>query len=212
LRLEQLETRDCPSTLIDGPVNVSDPLTNVGQVSLPAVPAAPAITLSVTLNCQRSVTLSGTVTADNPAGLTVTLTGVVTATTTTDNTGRFSLTTDATSLGDVQATTVDAIGQTSDTAVVTISCPPPEISNFTWLSKAGYVTLTGTVSSADQMGMTVTIQGALINLQNPQTAIAGSDGSFSLSVRRPRGDMGTVTATCVDCWGQQSIVAYTFVS
>ncbi len=174
----------------------------------------PIISMNITMNGLKSVTLSGTV-LDNsasPAGLTVTFTGVVSATTTTDSSGNFTITTNASALGDVEAATVDGLDHISNTATVTVACAAPVISNFTWSSSYGVVIFTGTVTCPDASGMVITIQGSPTRLQDGVTTTATSNGTFSWSFIQQRGDTGDVGASCVDCWGQQSNVAITFLT
>src|SRR5436305_72869 len=95
LWLEQLESRDCPSSS-----------------------SGPSLTMALNMNGQKSVTLSGVV-SDNtssPANLTVNFTGVVNATAVTDQSGYYSLTMDADCLGDIAASTMDGDGRSSNTA------------------------------------------------------------------------------------------------
>ena len=95
------------------------------NVATATLTPSPTVTLSVQMNGQNSVTLSGDVTADNPAGLKVTFTGVVSVSTVTDSSGHFSVTLNASRLGEVQATTTDDLGQSSDTATATLTCAAP---------------------------------------------------------------------------------------
>jgi hypothetical protein len=175
---------------------------------------SPVVTLAVTMNGGRSVTLSGVVTANNPAGMTVSFTGtgVTSATAVTDSTGHYSLTLTAASLGDVHAATVDSLGQTSNTAIATIACPAPVISNLTYVRSAGYVTLTGTVTHPDAVGMVVTIEGTLLGLQSNPTAVVRPDGTFSLTIASATGEQGWAWACCMDCWSQASNEASKYVS
>jgi hypothetical protein len=164
------------------------------------------------MNGQRSVTLYGSVTDSNAAGLVVTFTGVVSASTTTDAGGHFSLTTDATSLGNVQATTVDHDGLASNTAIVTLLCPAPLIVQLDVTQTLGVITVSGRVLHPDQYGMQITIQGAAQSLQQPVTVTADASGYFTYSFFAQPNDVGSVWASCVDCWGQSSNGTQTFVA
>jgi hypothetical protein len=174
-----------------------------------AAPAAPTITLFVTMNGQNSVTLSGVVSGDRTAGLIVTFTGAVNATAVTDSNGNYSLTIDADNLGEVQASTVDAFGQQSNVATAALAAEAPVITGFTWTNQSEVVTFTGVLTCPDAAGMAITIQGEPLALQAGVQVKAGADGSFSYSFMQRAFDTGSVTASCIDCWGQQSNVAET---
>ena len=191
-------------------VDVWGQQSNVPVCTL-SLPAAPTITENVTMNGLKSVTLSGTVSGAEPAGRTVTFTGVVNTSTVTDANGNYSLTVNAEQLGDVHATTVDEFGQTSNTATATVAAAAPVISNFSYIKQSGVVTLTGTVAHPDAAGMMVTLPSALPSLINGVSVAANSSGNFSYSFQAAEGDTGSVGASCVDVWGQQSNVPTTYI-
>jgi hypothetical protein len=225
--LETLEGRDCPSVgmqpndqlwyaLNSSPppptinVPVMTPHTNLGGGGYDP----PMITLNVSYNGQTSVTLSGLVTdtSCSAAGLVVTITGEVNVTTVTNSSGYFSVTTNAAGLGTVSATTVDSLGQTSNTATNAVTSQAPVISNFSWVSSYNNTyTFTATVTDASAPGLTVTF-GGIPSLAN-KTATVQSNGTVSLSVQLNNNgsDNGTATAQTTNWWGQLSNVAQTAV-
>ncbi len=208
LWLEQLETRDCPSAP-GGSLPLPPPAPPGGII---APTTSPVISLSLTMNGLKSVTLTGSVTADQPAGLTVTFLGALSAVTTTDGNGNFSLTVNADCLGTVQATTVDQLSQMSNTATATVAAVPPEITYFRCRRSGDVVVFVGTVVGRDAFGMVVTVQGAPVPLQQGVTDVADVNGTFAVVTTLTAGQVGAVAASCVDCWGQQSNVVFTYVS
>ncbi len=172
-------------------------------VSTQLTKAAPTLTLSVTYGARNSITLSGTVTDLDPGARTVSFTGALSASTTTDSGGNFSFTTTSAQLGTIQAFTTDVYGQPSPNAQVTVSCAAPVITNFIASQEPqGYWTFSGTVTAASPAGLTVTF-GGLPNLSGQSVQVA-SDGSFSLYIKLPAGQDGTVTVQTTDWWGQMS--------
>jgi hypothetical protein len=235
--LETLEGRDCPSYLGVQPNQQLWYLLNTAPVIHTPVAASPdeliggggggsgggagsgnvdnpSLTLSVIYNGRTSVTLSGTVTdpAASPAGLTVTFTGVVAGTAVTDSNGNFTLTTNAACLGVVDATTVDSLGNNSNTASVTLTAPAPVINDFTAVEGPGQIfTFSGTVTDQTPGGLSVGFGGipALVG----QSATTNGGGAFSLTVQlQDNGsDNGTAWAQTADWWGLISNQATTSV-
>jgi hypothetical protein len=197
LRLEQLETRDCPA----GPM-----ITN----------------FSVQVESGKQVLLSGTVLDDNPAGCTVQFTGAVTGNasvttsggscphTSTDNTlimgtgtGNFSWTATAAGLGTVTAQATDALGQTGNQAQAAITSSPPTLTlNAGAQQSGGAVTFTGQVTVGTAPGLTVTLGGAASG-----SGTTGANGNYSITVAASNWHAGTVTAQTTDVWGQASNTA-----
>jgi len=211
--LERLETRDCPSGLAPlHPALLPIPWGPV-QMAGPSV-TLPTLTLAVAMNGMKSVTLHGIVTADNPANLTVTFSGAVTGTTTTNNLGDYSLTINANGLGQVQASTLDADGQVSNTATAIVASPAPVISEFGWEVQSGWFVFTGRVTCPDAGNMTVTLQGAPVSFQQGIQVQTKPDGTFTFLIKmQPNpNEQGMVYASCTDCWGQHSNDASTYVT
>ena len=111
LWVEQLEARDCPSSV--------PPTLGVGQPVDTSPP--PIITMSLAYDSISTVTLSGSVNDAEPAGETVTFTGLINGSATTDANGNFGYTSSFTGVGGIDATSIDAWGQTSNIAEVDVT-------------------------------------------------------------------------------------------
>jgi hypothetical protein len=164
------------------------------------------------MNGLRSVTLSGNVSNLQRNGMTtVSFTGVVVSSTTTDVSGHYSFTADASALGTVTASTLDA-GGTTITANATVACAPPVISPVGWSRDAGVLTITGTVTHPDAVGMTINVQApGIASLQNGATTTADHGGAFVLTANIGASEGGSVNVSCTDCWGQSSNIVQIFV-
>jgi hypothetical protein len=182
LRLELLETRDCP--------------------------AAPTITsFSAQLTSGNKVLLSGTLTDDDPASCNVSFAGLITASTTADASGDFSLLVSDPGPGHVtaQAISIQPTGsqfaadlETDSLAVqATIAIPPPTVILNAGYNADGSVTLAGQVTSESPSGLTVRFSGAVSG-----SAVTDSNGNFSLTTGN--WSPGTVHAQTTDPWGQPS--------
>ncbi len=176
--------------------------SNPAQVNLTNV--APTITLSVIYNSQKSITLTGKVTDENPMGMTVTISGAAAGTTTVMMAdGSFTITLNATQLGNVQATTTDVWGMTSNTAQVVVANEAPVITNFEGVREAGNIwTFSGKVIDESAPGLTVRL-GGLPSLQT-KFAMVESSGWFSCTVILGPSEDGTASAQTTDWWGLES--------
>jgi hypothetical protein len=169
----------------------------------------PQVTLTLTMNQQRSVTLTGTVVDDERSGRPVVLSGVVNATVVTNKMGAFTLTTDASALGQITATTTDSWGQQSQPAMVTVASAKPWLTLECAQVEGNRWTFQGKVYDESPQGLIVTF-GGTPELEG-QTAVAGPDGSYSLTVELPPGTNCTVTAQTTDWWGLVSDLAICYV-
>ncbi|HEV3145133.1 MAG TPA: hypothetical protein VGZ47_14685 [Gemmataceae bacterium] len=169
--------------------------------------AAPYISITgITYHHQRSITITGEVIAENPAGLTITISGVASGAATTDSNGNFSATLTASALGNVNAQTSDANGQ-SNVATELLSAPAPVIDEVIISEAPGNsFTISGHVTCPDPQGLTVTLGGDVPALAGQQVTV-DANGWFHITVTVPPGQNGTVTAQTTDWWGQQSNVA-----
>jgi hypothetical protein len=173
------------------------------------------VSLNVTYNSRISVTIYGTVTdtSSSPAGLLVLIAGQAIGVATTDANGNFSLTTNAIGLGNVRAWTVDGLDICSPTATLTLTAPPPVITNFAATEGSGQLfTFSGTVTDQNPGGLTITFGG--IPSLSGQTATVNSNGSFSLTIQLNSNgsDNGLALAQTTDWWGLQSNLASTYVN
>jgi len=269
LRLEQLETRDCPSApqigvsamvlpghnvQLSGMLNDTEPAnatvtfsgaatgttttnsygmyslttgdavlgtvyavavdqqgqsSNTAQATIAVTP--PSLTLMVAYGTQTTVTLSGQLTDIDQGSQTITISGVASGSVVTASNGSYSLTTQATALGTVQASTTDSWGQASNTAQVTLTSNPPQITNFAAIEEPGNMwTFQGQVTDQSPQGLTVTFSG-LPSLDG-QTATVGANGWFYLTITLGSGESGIACAQTTDCWGQASNVAQSSVT
>ncbi len=166
---------------------------------------APALSLTMAYGSQRTVVLSGRVIDVDMGGRTVTFSGVVNATVVTNSDGTFCLTTQASSLGTIQATTVDLWGLRSNTAQVNVTSNAPIIQGFTATENSNnYWTFSGWVSDESAPGLIVQFGG--LPSVTGKTAVVGTDGTFSLTVQLQPGEAGDVTAQVTDWWGLMSVL------
>ncbi len=170
-----------------------------------------SLTLSATQGANRTVTVTGQVSCPSPAGLTVAFSGIVSGTVTTSSNGTFTFVAPASALGQIQATVTDVWG-VSATAATTLCNTPPTIINFRAINN-GYNcwTFTGQVQDEYAAGLVVRLSG--IPTLNGSNAVATvqANGTFSYTIMLSPGEGGSVTASCIDWWGQASNQATTFV-
>jgi hypothetical protein len=146
--------------------------------------------------------VTGHVVDESPEGLTVTLTGAVQGCATVESDGDFSFTISGGQVGPLSATVVDWDYQQSEVATVQFTSNVPMITGFTVTEGAcGTVIVTGCVSDESPGGLTVDIAGVVQG-----SATVDSDGSFSAIVSG-NGQLGEITATVADWFGQQSAEA-----
>jgi hypothetical protein len=168
---------------------------------------APVVSLSFTYGSGHTVTLSGKVFADlDPGGRTITFSGVVGGSTTTNSDGTYSYTTTVSALGNMQASTTDLWGLSSNSPQVAYTNAPPQITSFA-ASEAPLRmwTFSGRVADEYPAGLVVTL-GGLPSLQGV-TAVVQSGGGFSVTIQLEIGEGGTATAQTTDWWGVASNIA-----
>jgi hypothetical protein len=182
-------------------VDGQDLTSNTAQAAVD--PAAPALTLSLTYGSQKTVTLSGQVNDVDVGGRTVTFSGVVSGSAVTGADGTFSYTAQASRLGNVQATTTDLWGLTSNTAQVAVAVAAPVITSFSMVQEAnGWWHLSGTVNYPNPAGLTVNFGG--VAALAGKTAPVQADGSFAADFPLGTTFSGTASAQTTDWWGQAS--------
>jgi hypothetical protein len=179
--------------------------SGIVEADLTSMP--PTVSLSLQYGEQRWVTLSGTVSDEVPGGLTVTFTGVVNSSITTNSDGSFALTVQASALGDVNASTADQWGLTSNTATVTVTSNAPEIVGFGGRETPTGVVFTGTVIDESAPGLVVTFGGLLAGY----SATVDSTGGFLLVVDLDWNAYGSASAQVTDWWGLTSEIALWYV-
>ncbi|MBM4070344.1 MAG: hypothetical protein FJ271_15525 [Planctomycetes bacterium] len=141
--------------------------------------------------------LTGMVVANQPATVNVNFSGTVSGSTTPNATGYFSFTTGTASLGTVYAVGIDQQQQSSNTAQSSVAVAPPTLTlNITYMTQRT-VTLSGTVSSIDAGGRTVTFSGVATG-----SAVTTSNGMFSYTTQASA--LGNIQAVTTDLWGQTS--------
>lgn len=162
-----------------------------------AVPVIDA--LAVSEQAWGGVAVTGHVVDESPEGLTVTLTGAMQGSATVGSDGSFSTSASGGQLGTLSATVVDWEYQQSEVATAQLTSNTPAISDLTVTEAAhGSVIVTGCVTDENPGGLTVVIAGVVQG-----TATADPDGSFSATIYGSS-QLGTVTATVADWFGQQS--------
>jgi hypothetical protein len=186
------------ATLTDPGSNTSS--TAQATVNDPGV----SLTMSVAPGPSRTATVTGQVCCNSPAGLTVTLSGVVSGSVTTTANGTFTFTGPASALGQVQATVTDVWGVAA-TSSATLTASPPTIVNFQAINLGNNVwTFTGQVQDEYAAGLVVKLAGITSLDNNNATATVQADGTFSYTIALQPGESGSVTANCMDWWGQPS--------
>jgi hypothetical protein len=170
-----------------------------------------SLSVSVAQGPRRTVTVTGQVSCNSPCGLTVTLSGVVSGSVTTNANGTFTYTGPASALGQIQATVTDVWAVTA-TSSTTLTNKPPTIIDFQAINNGNNSwTFTGQVVDEYAAGLVVRL-GGIPTLDNTgATATVQANGTFSYTISLPPGQIGGVTAECIDWWGQASSEATTFV-
>jgi len=190
LAVEQLETRDCPT-----------PVINYFYVGASG-------------GSGHIVNLSGSVSDSYPGGLVVTFSGCgVSTSVRLSSSGTFSTSSTATSLGTVTAVVENTSTQVSgNPAYANITDAAPVISNFTASRIAGnYWTFSGQVTDDQSVsGLVITLGG--INALQGVTVTPNSQGWFTYSCTVAPSDSGTATAQAQDIWGVLSNTAWTIVN
>jgi hypothetical protein len=183
LRLEPLETRDCPS----------------GPGALLTTDDGPTITsFTAQVMTGTNVMLRGTLTDTQPASCEVTFSGVVTGDAEADTAGTFALFTPASALGTITAQAVDGENLQSNRAQATLTSNPPSITlTASGQGAGGAITLSGQVTDESAAGLIVTFRGAVT-----ATAVTDNNGNYSLTTTS--WGPGNVTAQTTDVWGLTS--------
>jgi len=183
LVLEALESRFCPSG------GGGDSGASISSFSASVVTG-------------HTVLLSGT--AGGSGTITIQFSGVASGSTTAASNGSFSLQTQAGSLGTVYATPSDASGSGSQVHTQ-LTVAAPTITLGLTQNQGTSVTLSGTVSANTPNGLTVTFSGKATG-----STTTGTGGSYSYTANAS--GTGTISASVVDVWGQQSNVAQVTIS
>ncbi len=192
------------SGTVDATVTNAAGVTSDAASATFTLPAAPSLTLSVTMLDQRWVLLSGQVTDANPGGLTVQFTGATTVSAVTNADGSYNVMVEATTLGDIQATVTNSAGQTSAVATATVTSAAPTILNFQIEFQSGNLyCFSGAIEDESPAGLSVVFGGSVDGVQG-QTVAVNSDGSFSVTECVTAGESGVVTAQVTDWWGLPS--------
>jgi hypothetical protein len=184
LRLEHLETRDCP--------------------------AAPVLTsTSVTAAAGGQVLVQGVVQDDNPTSAVIHLSGAAQADIHPDATGHYSIQLTPTGSGSIVVQAADPTGASSGTvAMPQLSMGATQmglqITSIEVVNDDGYWTIRGTVSGGTPDGTTIHIGSTNPNL-NGQTVDVNTDGGFEIGYPPGVGDLGgTISITATDVNGQIS--------
>ncbi len=149
LRVEALETRDCPST-------------------------GPSLTFTASLLFNNTVMLSGMVLDPHPMTCAVTFSGVASGSVYPDFTGGFHLMTTATGLGTVTAQAEDDQDLFSNPAQQILTSPAPTLTLSRSYGAGNAVTLSGQVTGGSVGGCLIALGGAVNG-----TVTADGNGNFS---------------------------------
>jgi len=183
--LEQLEERNCPSTI--------------------------SLSACVISSNQKLVEVMGQVTnTPSPNGLTVQFSGEVSGTAITAGAGYFYTVLPAAGLGTVSAATTDGQSNVAETLIT--DAYPPQIDQFSYMEYPnGMYVFEGHVNGGYQ-GEVVNL-GGIQDLQG-KTATVDSNGNFCVAVRLngQMSDNGDATAQTSDVWATNSNVAADWVS
>lgn len=152
-------------------------------------------------NNGTQVTLQGMVMDERPATVVVNFSGVAGGSVSPNAMGQFSLTVQASGLGQVSAVAVDDESLSSGTSYAQVTSGVPTVSMLSAIETGNgrWVTVSGTVTDEVASGRTVTFGGVVSG-----NATTASNGTFSVSLLASQ--LGTVTATTTDPWGQTSAV------
>lgn len=164
--------------------------------------SAPQVTLTAVQElANHQVKVSGGVMDDSSPTVTINLGGVAAGQATVTSNSGFSFVGAATALGQISATGVDTLNQTSNTAQIAFTSNPPAVSNlqFTWGANK-QVTITGVINDEFPGGLTVTFGGAASG-----SVSADSSGHFSATLTATQ--IGQVTVGTTDQWNQNSAAA-----
>jgi hypothetical protein len=177
-RLERLESRACRSG--GGPTITSfTAFTEPGHI----------------------VELRGTVTDNDPASVLLTFSGAATGYTTADSAGHFDFFSANASLGTATAVAVDGQNLSSPPASANITDPAPVLTLSISYGRHTTVTLSGSVTDVDLVGLTVTLTGKV-----NASAVTDANGNFSVTTQAT--GLGPVTASTTDLWGVASNQPY----
>jgi hypothetical protein len=155
LRVEALETRDCPTAPF------------------------PSLTFTATVTGGTNVLLSGTVADPHPASCMVTFSGVVAGMVQPDASGNYHLQTDASGLGTITAQAQNDQLLYSNAVQQTISSDYPSLTLSRTYGPGNIVILSGQVTDEDCGGRTVTFGGTVLG-----SVVTDALGNFSYTTTK----------------------------
>jgi hypothetical protein len=181
--LENLEVRDCPST----------------------------ITLAVTgYFANRGISCAGVLTGDAPnSQVQLYINGQPWCYTTTDANGNWRTAAQAPALGTITAQAVD--GSSNVVSATLAASPAPVIDQFLAVEGiGGWWTFSGHVKDDNYQGEVVRFTAPKMSFINGQSTAVDSSGNFSITVENGSDQTGTVYLNAVNWWGLTSpLVSYT---
>ncbi len=179
--------------------------SNTAEVILSS--PAPSVTLTgVTLQANQTVTISGKVSSMDPGNCSVAFSGALSGSVSTNPDGSFQYTS-ASQLGTIEATAIDAWGQTSNTAETVLSSPAPSVTlNPVTVQGGQTVTVTGQVSDAVDPGP------FLVSLSGVVSGQVRTNPNGTFSYTSTASGTGVIDASTTDVWGQSSNTAQTNLS
>jgi hypothetical protein len=204
-----LLTRSCRSRKALAPRTTTLCLERLEDRLSPSLAVSDSLGLGVTYPQANQATFSGQLTSPSGpvANATTTLSGVANATTTPNSQGNHSITLPVPQLGTVNAVSSDPNANEVPYFMV---CGSPTISNFTAVAEGnGLWLFSGTVTGDSGQGGIVNF-GGIAPLQGESTEV-NSDGTFDFYAIIPTGEGGWASAQAVNCWGNTSQIAVTYV-
>jgi hypothetical protein len=173
-------------------------------------PAAPQITLGVTMLDGQTALLSGTVVDENPATVLIAFGGAAAGQTVPEPSGNYRLVVEADELGTVVARGVDEEMLSSNEAAAELANAPPLISDFQAIRQEGNAwVFSGRVADENAAGLQVRL-GGLTSLEGREVVVDAT-GWFSVSLTLAEGEEGTATAQVTDPGGLESDLALTLI-
>lgn len=158
-----------------------------------------------------AITITGQVIDEDPDGLTVYISGAANGTAITDANGNFTLQVadGFASMGELEVSVEDVWGQPgSDWTLITGDNSPQIVDFWTHVGGSGLLTVRGTVTDEDPVGLTV-----VINFWgNDYEVTTDSDGDFIWQLQLEEGQEDFLTVVAFDWWGLESEASEAYVA
>ena len=167
--------------------------------------------LALDYGYHTAITITGQVIDEDPDGLTVYISGAANGTAITDANGNFTLQVadGFASMGELEVSVEDVWGQPgSDWTLITGDNSPQIVDFSTHVGGSGLLTVRGTVTDEDPVGLTV-----VINFWgNDYEVTTDSDGDFIWQLQLEEGQEDFLTVVAFDWWGLESEASEAYVA